>query len=201
MTSCPQSLHLGPSTLNLWVCLARFSCKCFPPLHRLTLLSLLADLHTLCHGPTKAYHPCQGSVDSTRVTGAAGEHVQHDVSSHWSPEEEVQNDRWGDSGETQYVYTIFRWTTEIKIHPVHTHIIPQSLKEFVAFLHWKVKCSLHCIHVEVKGRASEKSMNFILIFMEALTNYPKCTTWASFIVKTHTLTKAVVRTWPQCPQC
>lgn len=66
-------------------------------------LSSTVDLHALRHGPTKASVTRERSVDPSRVAGPAREYVQHNVSPHRPPEKEVQNDRWGDSGETQYV--------------------------------------------------------------------------------------------------
>lgn len=65
--------------------------------------ALVVDLHALRHGPTEASHTRERGADSTGVAGAAGEYTQHDVSQHRPAEEEVQNDRRGDSGETQYV--------------------------------------------------------------------------------------------------
>lgn len=63
-----------------------------------------ADLHALRHGPTKAPRPGQRGVNSTRVAGSAWQHLQHDVPPHRPAEEEVQDDRWGDPGKTQYVF-------------------------------------------------------------------------------------------------
>lgn len=106
--NCPRSSRRGPSTPNLWVnktWLAKlFCCECISlPTGFVWLFHPLADLHTLCHGSTKASDPSERSFDSAGVSGAAREHVQHNVPPHWPPEKEVQNDRWGDPGETQYV--------------------------------------------------------------------------------------------------